>query len=125
MGVIRTEEGMKTVLKEIERAKEEDLPNLIVKAKSGLYNYELRDALEMSFRLALEEMSTRAALERTESRGSHYREDFPRRNDRKWLKNIVFHVKDGELRMEVRDIKQSVVRLEDLPDYAASDSPWH
>jgi succinate dehydrogenase / fumarate reductase flavoprotein subunit len=125
MGVMRTEEGMKTMLKEIERAKDEDLPNLLVRDNSRLYNYELRDALEVPFRLSLEEMSTRAALKRKESRGSHYREDFPKRNDEEWLKNIVFHQKDGETKIEVRDVVQSQIRLEDLSEYFASDSPWH
>jgi len=125
MGVIRTEEGMKTMLKEIERAREEDLPNITVKDKSRIYNYGLRDALEVPFRLTLEEMSTRAALSREESRGSHYREDFPTRNDREWLKNIVFSLRNGELCMEARDVVASVIPLEDLGDYASSDSPWH
>jgi len=125
MGVMRTEEGMKTMLKEIERAKDEELPSLLVRDKSRLYNYELRDALEVPFRLSLEEMSTLGALKRTESRGSHYREDFPKRNDDEWLKNIVFYRKDGEMTMEVRDVIQSQIRLEDLPEYFASDSPWH
>ena len=125
MGVMRKEASMKTMLEEIARTKQEELPNLVVKDKSRMYNYELRDALEVPFRLAIEEMSTRAALTRQESRGSHYREDFPTRNDKAWLKNIVFYKKDGRLEMDARDVTQSVVSLEDLPDYAESDSPWH
>ena len=70
-------------------------------------------------------MATQAALARQESRGSHYREDFTKRNDRDWLKNIVFYRKDGEIKMEIRDVEESVVRLDELPDYTASDSPWH
>jgi fumarate reductase (CoM/CoB) subunit A len=125
MGVLRTQEGMETMLKEVERARGEDLPNLLVADKSLLYNYELRDALEVPFRLALEEMATRAAIMRKESRGSHYREDFPTRDDKEWLKNIVFYRKDGELAMETREVAESVVNLADLPAYAKSDSPWH
>jgi fumarate reductase (CoM/CoB) subunit A len=125
MGVIRTAEGMRGMLEEIVRSKNEDLSRLVVKDQSLLYNYELRDALEFPFRLALEEMSTQAALMRTESRGSHYREDFPKRNDKEWLKNIVFCLKGGELHVETRDVATPVLQIEELPEYAASDSPWH
>ena len=125
VGVMRNEEGLKTMLEEIERAKKEDLPNLVVKDSSRTYNYGLRDALEVPFRLAIEEMSTRAALTRTESRGSHYRDDFPERNDKEWLKNIVFSRNEEGLLTTMRDIKQSVIRVDDLPEYAGSTSPWH
>ncbi len=125
MGVLRTQEGLDTMLREIRRAKNEDLPNIVVKDNSLLYNYELRDALEMPFRLAVEELSTTAALTREESRGSHFREDYPHRNDREWLKNIVFFKKGDEIQMEIRGVEQSTVRLDDIPEYADSDSPWH
>lgn len=125
MGVLRTREGMETMLQEIDRAKREDLPALTVKEKGLLYNYELRDAFEVPFRLALEEMATKAALARTESRGSHFREDYPHRNDSEWLKNIIFSKNNGELIMEIKEVDQSIVRVTDIPEYASSDSPWH
>ena len=125
MGVMRSEAGMKTMLQEIHRACDEDLANLVVSDKSLRYNFALRDALEMTYRLALEEMSTRAALLRTESRGSHYREDFPARNDKEWVKNIVFYKSNGELKMDVRTVDQSIIRIEEIQDYANNDSPWH
>lgn len=125
MGVLRTEESIKTMLAEVERAKREDLPRLVVKDKSKVYNYELRDALEMFYRIAVEEMACKAALMRTESRGGHYREDYPVRNDREWLKNIVFFKKNGELHYEIRDVQMPIIKINDLTDYANSDSPWH
>ena len=125
MGVIRTEEGMKAMLDEIERSKREELPYLTVHDKSKLYNYELRDALEVFFRIEVEEMAVKAALMRKESRGSHYREDYPTRNDREWLRNIVFTKVKGELRGETRDVEMPIVHIKELPDYAQSDSPWH
>ena len=42
------------------------------------------------------EFNLRAALLRQESRGSHWREDFPNRDDKNWLKWIVIEDKDGE-----------------------------
>lgn len=125
MGVVRTGTGMRAMLEEVERAKGEDLPRLAIRDKARRYNYELRDALEMHFRLVVEEIATRAALLRMESRGCHYREDFPRRNDREWLKNIGFTMRDGTPHMFTRDVDTCVVPLEALPEYARSDSPWH
>ncbi len=125
MGVLRTPEGMREMLAEIERTRAEELPRLRVFDRSRVYNFELRDALEMFYRLDVEEMATRAALMRTESRGSHFREDFPRRNDREWVKNIVWTRHDGELRSELRPVEQSIIRIEDIPAYAAQDTPWH
>ncbi len=125
MGVLRTEEGMRIMQEEVARAKEKDLPRLIVKNQSKVYNYELRDALEMFFRIDVEEMAITAALMRTESRGGHYREDYPVRNDKEWLKNIIFRKKNGELLFELRDVAMPIVKLSDLPEYANSDSPWH
>jgi L-aspartate oxidase len=43
-------------------------------------------------------LTTEAALRREESRGGHYREDFPQRDDQHWKKHIVF--KRGEDRAE-------------------------
>jgi succinate dehydrogenase/fumarate reductase flavoprotein subunit len=45
--------------------------------------------------LLLSKAIMRASLEREESRGAFYREDFPERDDRNWLKNIVLTL-DGE-----------------------------
>jgi succinate dehydrogenase/fumarate reductase flavoprotein subunit len=127
MGVLREESGLRAMLEELERAREEDLPRLRVFDSSRAYNFELRDVLEMFFRLPIEEMATRAALERTESRGTHFREDYPERRDDRWLVNIVFwrDPVSGALRSQNRPVEQTVVRLSDLPDYAGQTSPWH
>lgn len=125
VGVLRTGAGLQQMLDEIARARREDLPRLRVFDRSQTYNFELVDALEMSYRVEIEEMATRAALLRTESRGTHFREDYPERNDRDWLVNVVFARAQGELRPEVRPVTTPLLRLEDLPEYAASRSPWH
>lgn len=124
-GVLRTEEGLNTMLVEIERASKEDLPNLAIRDKSRCYNFELRDALEMHFRLTVEDLTTRAALMRTESRGAHFRDDYPKRNDADWIKNIVFYIKNDEIISEIRDVEMSVMHISELPVYAAQDTPWH
>ena len=52
---------------------------------SMAFNYQLSDYLELGFLLDLCEVIAKGALRRTESRGAHYRTDFPERDDRKWL----------------------------------------
>jgi succinate dehydrogenase/fumarate reductase flavoprotein subunit len=46
------------------------------------------------------EVVCRSALERTESRGSHFRSDYPGENDDVWLKNIRVRKTDSGLRLE-------------------------
>ena len=45
--------------------------------------------------LDLAEATVVSALAREESRGAHYREDFPKRNDAAWLKHTLAHKTDG------------------------------
>jgi fumarate reductase (CoM/CoB) subunit A len=125
MGVLRTPEGMEGTLAEVRRTLEEEMPRLRVRDRSRVFNFELRDALEMYYRLDIQEMATHAAIMRTESRGSHFREDYPTRNDAEWVKNIVWTRQSGELRHEIRPVPQTVIRIEDIPAYANQNSPWH
>ncbi len=60
------------------------------------FNRYLQDALELKNMLLLAELVTRSALIRKESRGSHYREDYPETRE-EWKKSIVLN-KNGRLR---------------------------
>jgi len=62
---------------------------LKIKDKSPIFNTELTTALELGNLLDLAEIVVEGALVRQESRGSHYREDFPQRNDEDWLVHTV------------------------------------
>jgi succinate dehydrogenase/fumarate reductase flavoprotein subunit len=57
--------------------------------------HELRQAHELKNMLLNSEMKLRAALMRTESRGSHYREDYPHQDDENWLSWILIS-RDGD-----------------------------
>jgi succinate dehydrogenase/fumarate reductase flavoprotein subunit len=125
MGVSRDESGMKKVMKEVEELKGDILPRLCVADKSRRYNYELVDALELSVRADIEEVTTRGALLRTESRATHYREDYPKMNNREWLKNIVFSMERGEVKHRFKRVDTSVIDPEKIADFYESDFPWH
>jgi len=125
MGVLRNESGMKTMMKEVERLRSEILPRLYVADKSKRYNYELIDALETFVRADIEEVSTKGALMRTESRATHFREDYPKMDNQHWLKNIVFSIKNGELKHRLKPVNKSILDPENIPEFFGSDFPWH
>jgi len=88
--VIRTKEGLMKFLADAKQIREECDSRLSV-----TNTQELVEALELQNLLSLADVEARFCLERTESRGPHYREDFPDQDDRNWLKSIVAK-KSGE-----------------------------
>ncbi|MFZ0891778.1 MAG: FAD-dependent oxidoreductase [Thermoplasmata archaeon] len=63
--------------------------NVRVIDQSKVYNLNLTDALETGHMLELAEVITVGAIARTESRGAHSRIDFPKRDDRNWMKHTL------------------------------------
>jgi succinate dehydrogenase/fumarate reductase flavoprotein subunit len=61
--------------------------------------HDLRNAHEVRNMVLGAEMMLRAALFRTESRGSFYREDYPRRDDENWLKWVVLKEDAGKMKL--------------------------
>lgn len=56
------------------------------------------------------EMVCKAALKRTETRGSHFRADYPEEDNGQWLKNIVFHKGDEGMEVEARPVRHDLVK---------------
>ncbi|MEE9358468.1 succinate dehydrogenase flavoprotein subunit [Candidatus Vondammii sp. HM_W22] len=70
---------------------------LKVRDKERAFNTELVAALELGNMLDLADVVVRGALARTESRGAHSREDYPKRDDDNWMKHtLVMLGDDGE-----------------------------
>ncbi len=125
VGVIRNETGLKDAIEKLNYIKHEIAPRVTLRDKSKTFNFEVKDILELPFRIELGIASATAALMRKESRGTHFREDYPHRDDENWLKNIVFFLKDGELKVETREVELKYKKPTDFPEYAKSRSPWH
>jgi succinate dehydrogenase / fumarate reductase flavoprotein subunit len=93
--VFRNEEGLKEGIEEIQSLKER-YKNIGVTDKRKVFNFELMEAMELDHQLALSEVILFSALHRRESRGAHFREDFPNRADRYFLKHtLVFQTPKG------------------------------
>jgi fumarate reductase flavoprotein subunit len=72
---------------------------------SHTFNTELTSALELSYMLDVAEAIVQCALHRTESRGSHQRTDFPKRNDDRFLAHsLIFRQPDGSSRIEYQPV---------------------
>ena len=99
----RTKEGLETASQEIEKIKTEKLPQVSTAAKNRNFNREWGQCLEIENMITSVEMTIIGALTRTESRGLHFRDDYPR-NDPNWIKNVILK-KDGErITVEVQPV---------------------
>jgi succinate dehydrogenase / fumarate reductase flavoprotein subunit len=93
--VFRDGRRLEQALNEIRQLKNRYV-NLGLTNKKRSFNYELEDAFELGNMLKISETIVLSALQREESRGAHYRSDFPERNDESWLKHtIVFQTSEG------------------------------
>jgi len=66
--------------------------------------HELRLVHETKNMILSAEMKLRASLFRKESRGTHYREDYPRRNDPNWLAWVKIGMVDGQMKLSKEPI---------------------
>jgi fumarate reductase (CoM/CoB) subunit A len=97
-GVGREEGKLKKALSEIGRMKSEDRERVVIPSIRE-FNLQWVDALEVSAMLDLSEMVVRSALLRKETRGHHFRLDYPERNDRDWLKHILIRKEEGKMNL--------------------------
>ena len=88
VAIIRNENGLKSALKKIDELKSKSR-NMHVPEGRG-FNKNLLDALEIENMLTVASLVTQSAILRRESRGSHYREDYPERDER-WNRSIVLN----------------------------------
>ena len=95
VGVLRTEKDLEKQVRNITSLKER-FSKISVEDKSRVFNLQLQETLELGFMLDLAEIITIGALMRKESRGAHYRNDYPQRDDENFLKHtIVNFTKEG------------------------------
>ncbi|HWM32077.1 MAG TPA: succinate dehydrogenase flavoprotein subunit [Methyloceanibacter sp.] len=103
--VFRTKEVMEEGVKAI-RVVWDDAANISVNDRSLIWNTDLIETLEFDNLIAQSAVTVQGALAREESRGAHAREDFPKRDDTKWMKHTLSYADYGKhtVRLDYRPV---------------------
>jgi succinate dehydrogenase / fumarate reductase, flavoprotein subunit len=104
VGIFRDGPGMEAALTKVRELKER-FRNVVVMDKGKRFNTDLLEAWELGNLIDLAEVTTVSALNRTESRGAHLREDYLDRDDANWLKHtLAYQAEDGSVRLDYKSV---------------------
>jgi succinate dehydrogenase / fumarate reductase flavoprotein subunit len=87
-GVFRTDDGLRG-LRETLAALRDRYSRVRLNDRGKTFNTDLTETIELGYLLDIAEAIATSALAREESRGGHFREDFPQRDDARWLKHTL------------------------------------
>ncbi|MFC1838630.1 FAD-binding protein [Thermodesulfobacteriota bacterium] len=102
VGVARTGKDLKKALSALQSVKDNDLPNM--RAPSGkIFNLGWIEAIQVPCMLDVAEMIIMSAISRTESRGAHFREDYPETKS-EWLKHTSVMKKNDHMELSTTPV---------------------
>ncbi|MFJ5529700.1 succinate dehydrogenase flavoprotein subunit [Streptomyces sp. NPDC093261] len=109
--VFRTEQTIKTAVEKIAELRER-YKNVAIQDKGKRYNTDLLEAIELGNLLDLAEVMAVSALARKESRGGHYREDYPNRDDVNFMRHTMAYREVGDdgtesIRLDYKPVVQT------------------
>jgi succinate dehydrogenase / fumarate reductase flavoprotein subunit len=103
-GVFRTKESLETAKAKLKELKQR-FKNIRIDDKSKVYNTDLQEAIELGHMIEYAQFTVEGGLARNESRGAHFRDDYPTRDDENYLKHTMAHFnEDGEIEIEYMDV---------------------
>ena len=88
LGIFRTQKSMLEASEQVRELKAR-ASHVLLQDRGKIFNTDLVQALELQALLDVAETIVAGAMAREESRGAHYRSDFPRRDDANWLKHTL------------------------------------
>ncbi|MFH1008038.1 MAG: FAD-dependent oxidoreductase [Candidatus Latescibacterota bacterium] len=104
VGIFRDESGIGRALAALPELSERT-QRIGAIQRNALFNMELVDKLELRSMILLAGTIAKAALARQESRGAHFRSDYPKRNDEEWLKHSLISLNERrELELAFKDV---------------------
>ena len=104
VGIVRSAGGLEEGLEKLECLEKEALPRVGV-GPGKVFNWEWIWKVELENMIEQAKIYTRAAWLRTETRGAHYRSDYPETDDENWLKNIVVRRENGAASFETAPVE--------------------
>ena len=119
VGVFRIEGGIKQGISDVQELRERYQADLTIDDKGFKFNTDLLEAWELGCLLDLALVTGESALQRTESRGGHSREDYQQRDDENWMRHtLACHKSDnpyprGTLELEINHNKKVDTSLAD------------
>ncbi len=105
--VYRTDESLKQAEEDIAALKAR-YASVAIGDKGKRYNSDLLEAIELGFLLDLAEVLVVGARARNESRGGHFREDYPNRDDVNFMRHtMAYRAPDGAISLEYKPVVQT------------------
>ncbi|HJQ43354.1 MAG TPA: succinate dehydrogenase flavoprotein subunit [Jatrophihabitantaceae bacterium] len=102
--VYRTDESLKQAEEDIAALKGR-YANVAITDKGKRYNSDLLEAIELGFLLDLAEVLVVSARARNESRGGHFREDYPNRDDTNFMRHtMAYRDEHGEIQLDYKPV---------------------
>ena len=102
--VFRTEESLSAAATTVDGLRDR-YRSVSVQDQGSRFNYELSEALELGYLLDVAQALVAAARARTESRGGHFRDDHPLRDDANWMRHsLAYRRPDGTIRLDYKPV---------------------
>jgi succinate dehydrogenase / fumarate reductase flavoprotein subunit len=100
MGYVKSGPRMASALDDLAEVRSSLLPRMGLGSVSRTWNYDWVEALDAEDMLDVCELTIRASMQREESRGYFFREDYPYIDNEDWLKHVVARRRDDDVEFE-------------------------
>jgi succinate dehydrogenase / fumarate reductase flavoprotein subunit len=112
VGVFRNHDDLEEAFNTIRRL-QKDFQNIHVATEDRRFNYGLLRALELRSMIDIAEATAYAALWRKESRGAHFRRDYPKRNDNDYLMHTMIYRENGGLIIKTKPVMLGIFEVKE------------
>jgi succinate dehydrogenase / fumarate reductase flavoprotein subunit len=122
MGYIKNERKMQEALSELADVREKLVPLMGLETVSRNWNYDWIDALDVDDMLDICELAIQSSLQRKESRGPFFREDYPYIDNLNFLKHTVVTRSQNDIRIEHTPVETKYIKPEaEREDFLSAD----